>query len=174
MPAEAWKLLAPRRAPCYYIRFRRAAPVLVQARKEIDLRWQLPATIALLVWGLWAFLPKLALRTFDPRSVLVWESLGSVLVGLGVLVSVGFRVQTSPVGAVAAVITGICGLGGALFFLVALERGKASVVVPFTSLYPLITLALSVLFLGERPSATNLIGVLFAMAAVVLLSIGGK
>ena len=138
------------------------------------MRWQLPATIALLIWGLWAFLPKLALQAFEPRSVLVWESLGSALVGLGVLVSVGFRVQATPVGVLAAVITGACGLGGALFFLMALDRGKASVVVPFTSLYPLITLVLSVLFLGERPSPTNLLGVLFAMVAVVLLSIGSK
>jgi transporter family protein len=136
-------------------------------------RWQLPATITLLIWGLWAFLPKLALRAFDPRSVLVWESLGSVLVGLGVLVSTGFRVQTTPVGVLAAVVAGVCGLGGALLFLVALERGKASVVVPFTSLYPLVTLVLSVLFLGERPSAANLLGVFFAMVAVVLLSLGG-
>lgn len=138
------------------------------------MRWQLPATITLLIWGLWAFLPKLALRTFDPRSVLVWESLGSMLVGVGVLLSTGFRVQTTPAGVLAAIVAGVCGLGGALLFLVALDRGKASVVVPYTSLYPVVTLVLSVLFLGERPSLTNLLGVLFAMVAVVLLSVGGE
>jgi len=138
------------------------------------LRWQLPATIALLVWGLWAFLPKLALRTFDPRSVLVWESVGSLTVGLIVLASLSFRAQVwPPGGALAAVVTGLCGLGGVYFFLLALERGKASVVVPFTSLYPLITLLLSLAFLRERPSPASLLGVAFAIAAVVLLSAGG-
>ncbi len=106
--------------------------------------------------------------------MLVWESLGSVLIGLTVLAARGFRVQAHPGSAVAAVVTGLCGLGGAYFFLVALERGKAAVVVPFTSLYPLITLALSVAFLRERPSLANLIGIAFAIAAVVLLSVGGE
>jgi transporter family protein len=138
------------------------------------MRWQFHATIALLVWGLWAFLPKLALRAFEPRSVLVWESLGSIIVGLTVLASLRFRVQTTPYGVVAAVVTGSCGLGGAYFFLLALERGRASVVVPLTSLYPLITLGLSVVLLKERPSPANLLGIAFALVAVVLLSKGGE
>jgi transporter family protein len=135
-------------------------------------RWQFHATIALLVWGLWAFLPKLALRAFEPRSVLVWESLGSVMVGLIVLVSLRFRVQTTPPGVFAAAVTGLCGLGGAYFFLLALERSKASIVVPLTSLYPLITLGLSVVLLKERPSPANLLGIAFALVAVILLSKG--
>jgi bacterial/archaeal transporter family protein len=138
------------------------------------MRWQFHATIALLVWGLWAFLPKLALRAFEPRSVLVWESVGSVIVGLTVLASLRLHVQTTPYGVVAAVVTGLCGLGGAYFFLLALERGQASIVVPLTSLYPLITLGLSVVLLKERPSPANLLGIAFALVAVVLLSKEGK
>jgi transporter family protein len=99
----------------------------------------------------------------------VLEGLGGVLVALAIFVSRGFRVHADPQGMLAAVVTGICGLGGAYFFLLALERGKASVIVPFTSLYPLVTLALSVLLLRERPTTTNLVGIAFAIAAVVLL-----
>ena len=82
--------------------------------------------------------------------MLVLEGLGGVLVGLAVLATRGFRIPTDAGGTLAAVATGVCGLGGAYFFLLALERGKASIIVPFTALYPLITLALCVLLLGER------------------------
>ena len=82
------------------------------------------------------------------------------------------RIHPDAGGALAAVATGVCGLGGAYFFLLALERGKASIIVPFTALYPLITLALSVLLLGERPSPANLVGIAFAIVAVALLSSG--
>ncbi len=138
------------------------------------MRWQFYASAALVVWGFWGYLPKLALRTLDPRSVLVLEGLGGVLVGLAVLATRGFRIHTEAGagGTLAAVATGVCGLGGAYFFLLALERGKASIIVPFTALYPLITLALSVLLLGERPSPANLVGIAFAVVAVALLSSG--
>jgi bacterial/archaeal transporter family protein len=136
----------------------------------MKMRWQFYASLALVVWGLWGYLPKRALVTLDPRSVLVLEGLGGVLVALTILCSSGGRVAVDWSGALAAVGTGVCGLGGAYFFLLALQRGKASVIVPFTSLYPLVTLALSVVLLRERPSPANLLGIIFALAAVVLLS----
>jgi transporter family protein len=136
--------------------------------------WQLYAGITLLLWGLWGYLPKRSLATLDPRSALVWESVGGVLVGLALIAFRGFRVGAEPHGLLAALTAGLCGLGGAYFFLLALERVKVSVLVPFTSLYPLVTLALGVFLLGERPSSTQLIGIVFAVAAVVLLSMGNS
>jgi bacterial/archaeal transporter family protein len=143
-------------------------------RGRADLGWQFYAALALVVWGFWGYLPKRALLTLDPRSVLVLEGVGGALVALAVLISRGFRAQADAAGTLAAIATGICGLGGAYFFLLALERGKASAVVPFTSLYPVVTLALSVLLLREHPSPTNLAGVVLAVVAVVLLSMGGN
>jgi transporter family protein len=134
------------------------------------MRWQFYAVLTWVVWGFWGYLPKRALASLDPRSVLVLEGLGGVLVALTILVFSGGRVAVDRSGMLAAVATGVCGLGGAYFFLLALQRGKASVIVPFTSLYPLVTLALSVLFLRERPSPANLLGIALAVAAVILLS----
>lgn len=143
-------------------------------RAPSSMRWQFYATLALLVWGFRGYLPKRALLTMGSRSILILEGLGGVLVALAVMASGGFRVQADAGGPLAAIATGVCGLGGAYFFLLALERGKASVVVPFTALYPLVTLALSVLLLRERPSPANLIGIALAVAAVVLLSMGSN
>jgi transporter family protein len=136
-------------------------------------RWQWYAGLTLIVWGFWGLLPKLALRTLDQRSVLVWDTVGGLLVGLAVLASSGFRLGMEPRGVLGSVAYGICVIGGSFLFLLALKEGKASSVVPFTALYPLVTLVLSVLLLGERPSPVHLLGAAFAVVAVVLLSWGG-
>ena len=60
---------------------------------------------------------------------------------------------------------------GALTSFMALERdGKASVVIPLVALYPLVTVVIAYLFLGERITAMQWIGVSMAVAAGVLLS----
>jgi transporter family protein len=54
---------------------------------------------------------------------------------------------------------------------VALERGgKASIVVPLVALYPLLTVLLALVFLGEQLGGRQWLGVLLAIVAGVLLS----
>ena len=59
----------------------------------------------------------------------------------------------------------------ALFFYWALAGGKASVVVPLTALYPVVTLGLALLILGERLSLRQSIGVALALTAIFLFSL---
>ena len=62
------------------------------------------------------------------------------------------------------------GLGSWALF-VSLEKGaKASVAIPMTALYPLFTVALAVVFLDERPTRLEWIGVALALAAGAMLS----
>jgi transporter family protein len=70
-----------------------------------------------------------------------------------------------------AIIGGLLNGLGVLTSFAALERGgKASVVIPIINLYPLITIVLAWLFLGERLSKIHMLGVCFALAGVILLS----
>jgi transporter family protein len=48
--------------------------------------------------------------------------------------------------------------------------GAASIVVPLTALYPLVTVLLGYLFLGERLNPTQWLGVFLALVAAFLLS----
>ncbi len=57
-----------------------------------------------------------------------------------------------------------------LFFLKALARGPALVVVPLTALYPAVTVVLSWIFLRETLTLRHLAGLALALAAVWLLS----
>jgi transporter family protein len=61
---------------------------------------------------------------------------------------------------------------GALTSFAALESGgKASVVISLISLYPLLTVAIAVLFLHERLTPFQALGAVMAIVAAILLSI---
>ncbi len=131
--------------------------------------WLPASLIAMLIYGLWGFFPKLAVLHISPRSALCWEVAGALLVGVGVLASLHGRPDIQPRGIFFAVLTGITGMAGTLFFLVAARQGKISLVVSVTSLYPLISILLAVVFLGEKLSGKQLGGILAACIAIYLL-----
>jgi uncharacterized membrane protein len=59
---------------------------------------------------------------------------------------------------------------GMLAYYAALARGQASIVGPFTALFPLLTVALAFAFLRERINRVQAAGMILALAAIVLLS----
>jgi transporter family protein len=76
-----------------------------------------------------------------------------------------------PKGIIFAVLGGLTGTLGVLFFIIALGKGKVSVIVPLTALYPIITITLGFLILKESITLTQGVGVIFALIAVLLLAI---
>ena len=133
-------------------------------------QWFVPALIAFFAWGLWAFLPKIAVNYINPKSVILYEIIGALLVGLIVLFSLGFKVETHPKGIVLAAITGALGFTGSLAYVYALSRGPVAVVSMFTALYPIATVLLAYLFLQEMLTLKQAVGVVLALIAIYLLS----
>jgi len=72
---------------------------------------------------------------------------------------------------VLALTTGLCGSLGGIAFFFALGYGRASIIVPLSSLYPAITILLSLLFLGERPTPVQGLGIFFALVVAILLGL---
>jgi len=71
------------------------------------------------------------------------------------------------------VLLGFIARSGEWFLFKSLEHGgKASIVVPLTYTYPLITLLLAVALLGERLSPVKWIGICLAIVGAVLMSRG--
>ena len=132
--------------------------------------WVIFAILALLVWGFWGFFPKLATNYISPKSVLVYEVIGAIIVGMAVLFLVNFKPEVNAKGITFAILTGIAGTLGALFFIFAVSRGETSVVVTTTALYPLITIILAFLILKEPITIKQGVGMIFAFAAMMLLS----
>jgi transporter family protein len=81
-----------------------------------------------------------------------------------------FRIEWSAPGFCWAAAGGFCAFVGFLTFFAALEEGKASTVITLSALYPLVTIVLSILFLHEKLSMRQGLGIAFAMVASVLLA----
>jgi bacterial/archaeal transporter family protein len=134
--------------------------------------WLLYTLMTVALWAGWSFLGKLALdRTTSVQATLVF-GLVAALVGAAAI-ALSQRTSSWSVGALwLAALSALSGSIGLITFYLALQQGKASVVVPMIGLYPAIVALLSVTFLGERLSAVQYAGVLFAVTGVVLLGAG--
>ncbi len=133
-------------------------------------RWLAGAFIALFCWGFWAFLPKLAVRHISALSSVFYESVGVMVIGAVSLLIAGRNLESDPRGVIPAVLTGIFGGIGLYFYFAAAKQGPIAVVSAFTALYPVVTVIMAALFLGERLYWTQVLGIVLAVAAACLLS----
>ena len=132
--------------------------------------WLLYSFLTLFFWGLWAVFPRLAVIYLPPRSVLVYQVAGQVVITLLLITLTSWTVQFNPMGALFAGLAGAFGTIGFYFYSLALQKGNASVVTALTSLYPLIAVILFLVILREVISVKQGIGIVFALLAVLLVS----
>jgi transporter family protein len=133
--------------------------------------WLLPASMTMICWGIWGFIPKITTRYINPLSASVFEGLGSAIFAIIVLFSLSFKPEIHPKGVSLAFITGILGMLGALFYLFAMPKGKVSVIATMTALNPIITIALAYFILKEPITLKEGIGIVFAFIAIVLFTV---
>ncbi len=131
----------------------------------------MPSIAALILWGIWGFFPKLATSYLPPTSVFVYQAIGHLLIILSVLVSLNFRPEVSSRGITFALLAGLAGAMGTVCFLFAIDKGKASVVVTITALYPLVALSLSAIFLKESLTLKQGIGIFFSVLALLFFAL---
>ena len=132
--------------------------------------WFIWTILAMITFGAWGFFPKLAVNYISPQSALIYQVIGGLLVGIVGLAMINFKPETHPMGILYAFLTGITGVLGTLFYYAAASRGQISIVVSLTALYPLITIMLAIIFLHETLMLKQVIGLGFAVAAIVLLT----
>lgn len=127
--------------------------------------------LCLLLWGLWGFILKLAYQNLSWIETYMLSSIASFVVMLFVVSYHGMGSLKLDNYTLTAIVAGLLGGGGYIFFIKALEHGKASIVIPLTALYPAITVILAYILLGEKLSIQQTIGIVLAVIAAFLLSI---
>jgi len=132
--------------------------------------WIFPATATIIFWGLFGFIPKITTRYIGPTSAIVYGAFAGVPVALIIIAIMRFQLDTEPRGVILAGITGVLGMLGALGYLVAVSRGPVSLISPITALYPVITILLAMVFLGETLVLRQWVGIGMALAAVLLIA----
>lgn len=137
------------------------------------MNWLWWALLAIAMSGIWGIVAKNALSKMTWQQFMFWDMVTYVvLMGATVLLS-RQKIVMGPAmwWAVAACAIGFVSL---LAGNIALQRGRASVVVPVMAVYPALTMVLAIPLLGEHVTATKVIGVMMAVGAVVLLSDGSE
>ena len=132
--------------------------------------WLAYALVSLGLWGMWGVFSKVATQNLGPQVAYLLGIFGYLPVFGILLYETGGKIPWHPGGWAAALAAGMSTGFALFFFFRALHHGAASVVVPLTSLYPVMTVLLSWLFLRESLTPRHLTGLVLAMAAVWLLS----
>jgi transporter family protein len=128
--------------------------------------WLKPSLLAILFWGLWGFLTKVAGAKVHWQTMMIFLSIATISIALfGKL-----QRPTLDVYHVAGFASGIACALGYLFFYQAITKGQASVVVPFTSLYVAVSVILAFIILLEPITLKKLLGIACAVIAMILLT----
>jgi transporter family protein len=131
------------------------------------------AVLALVLWGITGVTQKLSTNRISSERSFLWFCWGMVVLSAAVLLIAWPHWGLARIVVVCAIAGGaLNGLGAWTSFRALESGGKASIVISLVSLYPLLTVVLAVVFLGERLTWMQSIGAITAIAAAILLSIG--
>ena len=134
-------------------------------------KWLLYALLCIFWWGVFGFLAKLGADRISAKHMQILFTIGMVPLVMLAFLRSKMKVNTDKLGATYGVLNGVfAGLGGLAYFA-AMENGKASIVGPVTSLFPLLTVVLAVLLLKERMNRVQVAGIVLALISISILSI---
>lgn len=139
-------------------------------------RWFWYSILCLFCFAGYAIVSKLGTQKGVPDDTLYWLFIwGALPVGLLLLACRRFRLERSARGIGSALAFGTLGGLGQWMVLRALKEGpgESAVIFVVTGLYSMVTVLLAVLFLREKLALVQVAGILFALGAVVVLSLPG-
>ncbi len=132
--------------------------------------WFVFAVTAGLLWGIWGVVAKLISEDVNPF-------MNHLLFTVGMLFTLPFvlrkctRAGFSIKGLIWGCIAGCFAIAGNIAVFYAFSKGgQASIVIPVTNLYPLVTILIAVLAFKERLNWVNVAGILLSVPAILLLS----
>ncbi|MEY3367205.1 MAG: hypothetical protein RI973_360 [Bacteroidota bacterium] len=133
--------------------------------------WLRYALFTTLSWGVWGAFIEIPEKAGFPATLgfVVW-SLTMVPFALAALYKSGWHLERRWSSARDGLIIGLTGAGGNLLLFEALRTGPAYLVFPFVSLYPVMTVFLSFIFLKERATRRQWLGIGLALLAILFLS----
>ncbi|MBI4712876.1 MAG: EamA family transporter [Planctomycetes bacterium] len=126
-----------------------------------------------LLWGVTPIIEKRALQGAEPFIGLIFRNMTvTFILVIAVLATGKIKevLNTSPRTMLLFAFTGVtAGLLAMLTYFAALKLGATSKVVPVTATYPLVTVILGVLILGEQVTLMRVIGTILIIAGIWLV-----
>jgi drug/metabolite transporter (DMT)-like permease len=137
---------------------------------ELGRRSLLLAGVAAVSFGAWYVLLDLAARNGDPLWALVFSRTGSAIVAAVIVGIRGFDRSRVPV--VIVVVAGIFDIGGNVLYVLAREQMHLGLAAALIGIYPVVTMVLARIVIGERLPRLGQLGVALALLGIVLISLG--
>lgn len=133
--------------------------------------WLIYAITVTVLWGVWGALIEIPEKAGFPATLgySVW-ALTMIPVSLIALRKVKWQLNYDKKSILYGMLAGLLGSGGQLILFQTLRIGPAYIVFPIISLYPVVTIILSIIFLKERAGKKAWIGIVLALIAILLLS----
>lgn len=133
--------------------------------------WLAFALVTTVSWGVWGAFIEIPEKAGFPATLgySVW-ALTMIPCALVALAIVRWKLERDPRSILLGSAVGFLGAGGQLILFQALRTGPAYLVFPIISVYPVVTIILSVSFLKERASRRAWVGIVLALIAMVMLS----
>jgi len=129
-------------------------------------------TITIISWGLWGFLSKLVVQKLHPLQMLIvgccisfvllpvyyWVSKTSSVSGTLTVSNVSLCVLASLMSTI-----------GTIAYIVGIRTGELGSIAVISCSYPVLTVVLAALFLGEALTVSKIIGVILVIVGVIVL-----
>ncbi len=131
--------------------------------------WLVYALATTLFWGVWgAFAGAPAANGFPETLIYCVWALTMIPPALFALKRVNWKLQYDARSVTLGCIIGLLGAGGQMVLFHAITIGPAYLIFPIISLSPVVTIALSFLFLKERTGKLGSLGIVLALCALPL------
>ena len=133
--------------------------------------WFLYALLTTLSWGIWGAFIEIPEKAGFPATLgfMVW-SVSMIPFMLIAMYNANWKVEYRWESVRDGLFIGLTGAGGNLLLFEALRTGPAYIVFPFVSLYPVMTIILSLIFLKEKATRRQWAGIVLALIAIFFLS----
>ena len=133
--------------------------------------WLFYALVTTVFWGVWGAFIEIPEKSGFPATLgyVVW-SLTMIPCSVFALSRIGWKLDYDRRSVILGSAVGLLGAGGQLFLFQALRHGPAYIVFPIISLYPMLTIFLSLIFLKEWARVRQWTGIVLALVAMFFLS----
>lgn len=132
--------------------------------------WFWLALLTVVCWGLWGFIAKIGTNGTGVKALQVLFAVGMIPPLLLALGRARFAIERDARGIVYGVLNGVLATFGNLAFYTAMTRGKASLVAPMASIFPLFTVMGALLFLRERLNKVQWVGIGLAVLSIIMFA----
>jgi drug/metabolite transporter (DMT)-like permease len=136
---------------------------------SVHAAWLRYALLTTLMWGVWGALTGLPSEHGFPDTLtyVVW-ALTMIAPAVWALRGASTGLQRNPRAIVLGLVIGLTGAGGQLLLFHAVTVGPVYLIFPIVSLSPVVTILLSLIFLGERTGRLGVAGIVLAVLSLPL------